>query len=173
MIVARATTGDVVNVFANLAPARAAEACATSFHDDPRHLAHELLMLRQGSAPGHVELWAFLEREEALAICGFVQFGPGLAGMIWVATPRWREHAIASHRWWRQFFVPQVLHKFRRVEFTAAAADDDSRRWLAFVGFTEEGIAYRQSKRGEDFVHFAWLNPDPAFGVQQASVPHV
>lgn len=159
-VVARASTADVLHVFANLAAERAAEATATSFHEDPRHLAHELLLLRQGAAPGHVELWS-LSGAQALAICGFAQSGPGIASMIWVATPAWRAHAIAAHRWWREYFVPMVLHKFRRVEFLALASDADSRRWLAFVGFTEEGIAYRAGKRGEDFVHFAWLNPDP------------
>lgn len=163
--VARASNGDVIKVFAALSAARAAEATATSFHTDPSFLAHELLILRQGAAPGHVELWALLDDDWPVAICGFATFGPGLAGMIWVATPAWPAIAVPSHRWFRRYFVPEVLEKFRRVEFTALASDLASRRWLGFVGFTEEGLAYRQGKRGEDFVHFAWLNPDPACGV--------
>lgn len=157
----RASTADVLYVFGDLSPVRAAEATATSFHDSPRHLAHELLLLRQGAAPGHVEVWTLFWGDAPAALCGFAQYGPGSAGMIWVAGRNWPYIKMAAHRWWRNFFVPEVLHKFRRVEFLALAADADSRRWLAFVGFTEEGIAYRAGKRGEDFVHFAWLNPDP------------
>lgn len=161
--VRRATTADVLAVFGNLAPARAAEATATAFHDDPRHLAHELLIVRNGAPPGHVELWALVEGDAAIAICGYAAFGPGLAGMVWVATARWRDFVWSTHRWFRGYFEPQVLRRFRRVEFTSLAADQVSRRWLAVLGFTEEGLAYRQGKRGEDFVHFAWLNPDPDF----------
>lgn len=156
-----ATIADVLAVFNALAPERALEATASSWHDDPQFLAHELLIFRKGAAPGHCELWALCAGELPVAICGFVQSGPGAAAMVWVATARFHDVRMAAHRWWRQFFVPLVLCKFRRVEFVAAA-DHASRRWLAFVGFTEEGIAYRAGKRGEDFVHFAWLNPDPA-----------
>jgi hypothetical protein len=157
-VVERASVGDVVTVFERLSPARAAEATASSHHDDPQFLAHELLLLRQGSPPGHVGLWALCDDFEPLAICGFVQFGPGLAGMIWAATPAWPRLALSSHRWWRRTFVPQVLCRFRRVEFCSLAEDLSSRRWLKRLGFTEEGIAYRQGKRGEDFVHMAWVN---------------
>lgn len=160
-VVRKASTAEIVNVFASLSPERGAEACATSFHDDPRHIGHELLMLRQGSPPGHVALWALCDDDWPVAICGVVQFGPGLAGMIWVATERWRrDFVIASHRWWRRYFAPEVLALFRRVEFTALASDAGSRAWLGWLGFTEEGIAYKQGKRGEDFVHFAWVNPN-------------
>lgn len=157
-----ATNGDVLHVFRNLAEARAAEALATSFHVNPVHLAHELLILRNGSPPGHVILYALRDGEEPLAICGAITFGPGLAGMTWVTMPGWKRIAISSHRWWRDFFVPGVLRRYRRVEFTALEADHHSREWLRLVGFTEEGVAYRQGKHGENFVHFAWLNPDPA-----------
>lgn len=160
--IVRASVADVLAVFRALEPERVAEATASSWHDDPQFLAHELLMARSGAPPGHIELWALCDDDWPVAICGFLQSGPGAASMVWVATARFRDVRIAAHRWWRQFFVPTVLCKFRRVEFVSLASDQASRRWLAFVGFTEEGIAYRAGKRGEDFVHCAWLNPDPA-----------
>lgn len=165
----RASTADVLDVFRALAPERAAEATASSWHDDPMHTAHELLIYRQGAPAGHVELWALCDDERPVAICGYVQGGPGRASMVWIATARFRDVKIAAHRWWRAFFVPLVLHKFRRVEFLSLAADQASRRWLAYVGFTEEGLVYRHGKRGEDFVRFAWLNPDGAVPKE----PHV
>lgn len=165
-IVARtARDAEIVNVFARLAPARAAELTASAWYDDAGQLAAELVMLREAH-PHRVELVSLfgLESTQALAIVGVIAFGPGLGGMVWAATPDWTPHAIPSHRWWRKVFVAETLARYRRVEFTALASDADSRRWLAGLGFTEEGIAYRQGKRGEDFVHFAWVNPDRSIG---------
>jgi hypothetical protein len=155
-----ATTADVLRVFGHVVAMRVPEMTATSFHDDPSHLAHELLILRKGAPANHVTLYALCDGDWPAAICGTVLFGPGFAGMVWVATPGWRAITISTHRWWRQVFVPCELMRYRRVEFTALAADAKGRRWLKFIGFTEEGIAYRQGKCGEDFVHCAWINPN-------------
>jgi hypothetical protein len=52
-----------------------------------------------------------------------------------------------------------VLDAYRRVEFMGGT-DEASRRWCRSVGFTEEGVAHSYGRRGEDFTHFAWLNPN-------------
>lgn len=169
MIVHTATPTYIHHVFRHLAPERAAEMTATSWSDTPDVLGRDLETLCHASAhEGRPVLMFMLRapRELPCAIVGVVPFGPGLGGMIWAATPEWPAIALPSHRWWRTYFVPEVLRKhYRRVEFTALASDAASRRWLKLLGFTEEGIAYRQGKRGEDFLHLAWLNPDPEIGL--------
>lgn len=169
MIFVEASEADIRKVFAAVPPARAAELTATAWHDDPQRLAEELILTLthlddRGRRAPMFSLCTAAAGLEARAIIGCVPFGPGLAGMIWAATEQWQFMALPSHRWWRRTFVPLVLSQYRRVEFTALAADAASQRWLAGLGFTEEGIAYRQGKRGEDFVHFAWINPDYAVG---------
>lgn len=169
MIASSASDAEIHAVFSRVAPERAAELTATAWHDSPARLAEELVLLRY-SYPQRpqVPLWALFGSEpRPAAIVGVLPFGPGIGGMVWVATPEWAPIALSSHRWWRKFFVPEVLGTFRRVEFTALAADRESRRWLSGLGFTEEGIAYRQGKRGEDFVHCAWVNPDRTVGVSR------
>lgn len=165
MIARDARDGDIRNVFARLELARKAELTATAWHDSTAVLAEELITLRTIRRVETTICALFGDTVLPLAIVGVIPFGPGLGGMIWAATPEWAPIAIPSHRWWRRFFVPEVLGKYRRVEFTALASDKDSRRWLSGLGFTEEGIAYRQGKRGDDFVHCAWVNPDRAIGV--------
>lgn len=168
MIILSASETDIVSVFSRLAPARAAELTATSWHDDARETARELIrvLAHQDDLGRRPPVFALFPDDdlEPAAVVGVLPFGPGLGGMIWAATPVWPEVALPSHRWWRTNFVPGVLGTFRRVEFTALRSDLASRRWLATLGFTEEGVAYRQGKRGEDFVHLAWVNPDPAVG---------
>jgi len=169
MIVHAASETCIRHVFRHLPPERVAEMSATSWQDNAELIGQDLVMLCQASAHEGRPVPMFMLRpngELPCAIVGVVPFGPGLGGMIWAATPEWPDLAIASHRWWRTFFLPKVLQPvYRRVEFTALAGDDASRRWLKLLGFTEEGIAYRQGKRGEDFVHCAWLNPDPKVGL--------
>ena len=165
MIVRPAIGADIFAVFRMLTPERAAEMTASTFHDSPRQLAEELCAVI-GMRPCTMIALHAADAVWPAAIVGVVPFGPGLGGMIWAATAFWPELALASHRWWRAVFVPDVLcPQFRRVEFTALASDTGSRRWLKVLGFTEEGTAYRQGKRGEDFVHMAWLNPDVTVGV--------
>ncbi|HZU87919.1 MAG TPA: hypothetical protein VE993_01555 [Stellaceae bacterium] len=166
MIVVAASDNAIRHVFAGLAAERLAEMTATAWHDDPDRLAAELIavrdVLRANGRPA--PLYAMV-RDLPFAIVGVLAYGPGLGGMIWAARADAPLTTLSGYRWWHGFFVPHVLGKFRRVEFTAAAADQKSRVWLKSVGFTEEGLAYRQGKRGEDFVHFAWLNPDPQAGI--------
>lgn len=165
-----ASDDDVRHVFSGLTDDRIAEMTATAFHSDAVATAEQLLLIRP-----HAMLYALSprrdiradgERKPAFAIAGVVTFGPALGGMIWAPTPAFAQQKHGVHHWWRVYFVPHVLQRhYRRVEFTALASDYASRRWLKILGFTEEGTAYRQGKRGEDFVHCAWLNPDRTIGV--------
>ena len=172
MIVARtAFDAEIAYVLSRQSPARGAELTATAWHDSVAQLASEIAMLRQARPEAPVfSLFrhGFGASTVPCAIVGVLPYGPGWGGMIWAATPEWPDIALGSHRWWRRFFVPDVLGRYRRVEFTALKSDLPSRRWLAGLGFTEEGVAYRQGKRGEDFVHFAWVNPDHSVGIAHA-----
>jgi hypothetical protein len=168
MMVCSAGQKHIFDVFRRLAPARAAELTATAWHDDPEKLARDLVVVQESLAyDGHApHLFALLDDVyQPFAIVGVVQLGPGLGAMIWAEAGA-AAAALPGHRWWRTYFVPCVMERhYRRIEFTALADNAEDRRWLKILGFTEEGIAYRQGKRGEDFIHFAWLNPDPTVGV--------
>jgi len=170
MMVRIASEGDIRFVFNRLPAERAAEMTASAFHDDASVLAEELVTIR--AVKGDLApVFALCNHAGALlyppsAIVGVIPFGPSLGGMVWAATEKWPSIAMASHRWWRSHFIGILLKKhYRRVEFTALASDTASRRWLKVLGFTEEGTAYRQGKRGEDFIHCAWLNPDRTVGI--------
>jgi hypothetical protein len=169
MIVHEASDSQILHVFARVRPDRAAEITATAWHDDPQRLAIELNILRRSCAEeGRPAPIFTITNDDHLpqAILGVLPFGPALGGMIWATTEDWPPLALPSHRWWRVYFLPHVLEPhYRRVEFTALASDHPTRRWLKTLGFTEEGTAYRQGKRGEDFIHCAWLNPDPTVGI--------
>lgn len=165
MIARPASNAEIASVFSRLAQARKVELTATAWHDSALLLAGEIGTLQRGPNPGPMFALFGLDSTVPVAIVGVLPFGPGWGGMIWAATPEWPAIAISSHRWWRRFFVPSVLGRYRRIEFTALQSDVDSRKWLVGLGFTAEGTAYRQGKRGEDFVHFAWVNPDPTIGV--------
>jgi hypothetical protein len=169
VIVHEASDSQILHVFARVQPERGAELTATAWHADPQRIGIELNILRRSCAEEGRPAPIFTITDDdhlPLAIVGVLPFGPGLGAMIWATTEDWPILALPSHRWWRAYFMQIVLEPYyRRVEFTALASDTASRRWLKSLGFTEEGVAYRQGRRGEDFIHCAWLNPDPTVGV--------
>jgi hypothetical protein len=151
---------DIRRVVLNMRELSAREAFASRKDDDRDRLAREMCQL----APA--DLFAFGRINPApgvdfaaCALLGCHPVAPGVGTMLWLATDEWPAIAIPSHRFWRRHFVPHVLSKYRRVEFMGGT-DDASRRWCRSVGFTEEGTAYRYGRRGEEFIHFAWLNPN-------------
>lgn len=176
MIVRAAEDDDIRFVLERAAPERVAEMMATHWQDDPAYLCAELVCLKNAPVPAGREacrIFAMVHDPDAsrcpFAIVGVLPFGPGWGGMIWAAIAGAPLRTLSGYRWWRDYFVGKVLAEhYRRVEFTALASDIESREWLKSVRFTEEGIAYRQGKRGEDFVHFAWVNPDPTVGILPA-----
>lgn len=166
IVVRHASRFDLDFVLGRVSPARAAELTATAWHDEPRHMAEEIEYVLTIVHPATPHFVFAMEDGSPFAIVGVLAFGPGFGGMIWAAVDGAPLRTLSGYRWWHSYFVPHVLEKYyRRVEFTALAADEDTRAWLQSVRFTAEGIAYRQGKRGEDFVHYAWSNPDPTVGV--------
>lgn len=164
---APASEDDISHVVLNMREASAREAFASRPDDSREGLARDLITVRrlidaknQGS-PGAWELFVFKGGGVPAALIGAAPgaFVGAAAHMLWLATDDWPAIAIASHRWWHHHFVPEVLSQYRRVEFLGGA-DEASRRWCQSVGFTPEGIAYRHGKAGEDFVRFAWTNPN-------------
>jgi len=102
---------------------------------------------------------AWAENGFPVALCGCGPTGSDTAAMLWIATDDWPRLWLATRRWWVRTFVPEVLARFRRVEFLAGA-DEASRRWCRSVGFTGGELVYRHGRNGEDFVRFSWENPN-------------
>jgi hypothetical protein len=139
----------------------ALEAFASRPDDDRERMAREfcaLLPALKIFVLG-LEVPDYPVRFEPMALISAGPVAVGVGTMLWIATDDWPLIALPTHRWFFRVFRPTVMGKYRRVEFMGGA-DPVSRRWCASVGFTEEGTAYKYGKRGEDFVYFAWLNPE-------------
>lgn len=112
------------------------------------------------AAPGAIAMRMIGDAEgEPACLIGVFRAGPGRATMLFLANDRAPGLLMPAHRWWKRAFVPEVLSRFRRVEFTGSLPDTPSGRWLVWCGFACEGIARRYGKAGEDFAHWAWVNP--------------
>jgi hypothetical protein len=159
-VVRPADARDVRHVIVNMRELSAREAFASRDDDDRDRLADDFCAVLPGLtiyALCYETGWA--ENGKPCALVGCHGIGAGLGTILWVATDEWPPLMVPSHRFWRHHFMPKVMAKFRRVEFLGGI-DAGSRRWLASLGFTEEGVAYRYGKNGEDFIHFAWVNPE-------------
>ncbi len=157
MMVRFASAADLVTICGNLRPADAAELVASNFESDPVEIG---LRLASGLDNAVLRLTLAANDGDAVAFIGFWLIAPGVGSAMMVATPRFREIAVAAHRFCKQTVMDKSCGStFRRVECRAMAAHTLSRAWLARLGFAEEGILRRVGRGGEDFVQMAWLNP--------------
>jgi hypothetical protein len=156
---------DVTRVVLNMRALSAAEVFASRADDDPAKLADEICHICNPAAPTSVDIYALGRAHgpgaefTAAALLGCAPVTPDLGAMLWIATDDWPAIAIPTHRFWRRHFVPNILAKYGRIEILGGI-DPASRRWCRSLGFTEEAVVYAHGKRGEDFIRFAWHNPD-------------
>lgn len=170
MIVRRATEDDIDHVVLNMRDLSASEAFASRAENSRWQLAYDLRV----AARAALIMRAFAGHDGvAIALVGIAWTGPGRGGILFVATEDFPTIGLDVHRWWRRHFMPVVMAKFRRVEFTGSTPDTTSGRWLASLGFACEGIARSYGKRGEDFGHWAWVNPHWRATTVDASAPAV
>jgi hypothetical protein len=153
MIQRDATDADIRHVCLNMRDESAGEAFA-SVDCGRERLASDL-----ASVKDRLQLGALLDEMVPAALVGLVQICPGRASIMFLATGRFPNIAIAAHRWWTRHYVPGVLNGYRRVEFTGSLPGTRSGRWLVAVGFQCEGIARSYGRRGEDLAHWSWINP--------------
>lgn len=156
MIVRPSTASDIVHIVTTMRDLSAAEAFASRGTEDRSALAREII-----AAADRALLVRTLAHDTGvpIALVGLAWTGPGRAGILFLATDSFPRIAAATHRWFCRRFMPETLAKFRRVEFTGSAPDTASGRWLASLGFFCEGVATAYGKHGEDFGHWAWINP--------------
>lgn len=157
MIVRTATAADVVGVVLNLREADAREVYAGRFDGDPFSLVEDI----EARRPFSISLQALCEDDgEPVALLGVWIAGPGLGEALMLATDDWPSIAAAAHRYVLRRFLPFVcVPNLRRMQCRCWAGHTVARRWLARLGFVEEGIARRLGKGGEDFIHCAWFPP--------------
>lgn len=98
---------------------------------------------------------------EPVMVIGAWLITPGVASVSLFGTDQWLTVARPAYVWGKREFIPCVLEpNVRRAETRVIDRPDMSRAWLARIGFVEEGVARAFGKRGEDFVHVAWINKE-------------
>jgi hypothetical protein len=103
---------------------------------------------------------------EPVAVVGVSLVSPGVGIVHMYATDRWREIALAVHRFVVRHVMPSIVAPvFRRLECRALEHHDLAARWLTRLGFRAEGRHPGLGKGGETYVTFGWLNPDFTGGV--------
>lgn len=123
---------------------------------DPDLIAHRMLAAwRVCGIIGQV-----VSLDEPIAFLGVVKLTPtaGSAGLL--ATDRWREVASQYSRTVRRQILPRlVANGMRRVEARTWEEHDDSRRWLKWLGATEECRVPHWGRNDETFIQYVWI-PD-------------
>jgi hypothetical protein len=160
MIVRPATDDDVRHVCLYMRAHNARELFATRFHADRGAIAEEIL----ARSTMCIRLEALCaDNGEAVALAGAWLVGPGVAAVQMLATDAWPAIARAAMRHLRRTFIATVLlPNVRRAETRVLQDRGQPLNWLGWLGFRIEGPAHALGKAGEDFVHLAWIHPDPA-----------
>lgn len=160
MIVLPATEADVRFVVTFMREADRREVYATRWTHEPDDLVADIELSR----PMLIRLDALVADDgEPVALLGVWLKSPGVGTGLMLATDRWAEIAPAAHRYVRRRFLPLVCApNLHRLECHAHVGHAVSRRWLARLGFLEEGVARAFGKSGEDYVHCAWFPPKGA-----------
>lgn len=145
---------DIDHVVTNMRAESASEAFASMAHDDRALLAADVREFAKRCA-----VLALCRELEPAALLATAVVAPGRASLLFLATDAFPSIGAEVHRWWLKHCVPGVLAQFRRVEFIGSLPATPSGEWLKHCGFTCEGIARSHGKNGEDFGHWAWVNP--------------
>lgn len=155
MMVVPASAGDVAYVVTHMRAADRREVYAGRWTDEPADLVADI----EASRVMMIRLEALLAADGLpVALLGVWLKSPGVGIGLMVATDRWGEIAAAAHRYVLRRFLPLACApNLRRLECQAHVEHAVSRRWLARLGFVEEGLARSVGKNGEDFVHLAWF----------------
>lgn len=130
------------------------EVCAELWTFDPDGLAIQLLdVWRVAGAWGQV---ASLEGEPVAQLIAWWRT-PSTVQVSVIATDRWREIVRPFSLHVRHEVIPLLLaHGVKRAECRAMATHEDARRWLTWLGATEECLIPNWGKGGETFVQYAW-----------------
>jgi hypothetical protein len=97
---------------------------------------------------------------EPVAVIGVALASPGVGVVHMFATDRWREVALATHRWVVRVGLPRVAGPvFRRLECRSLEGHDIAGLWLQRLGFTLEGRHPAAGKNGETYLTFGWVSP--------------
>jgi len=104
--------------------------------------------------------WIFWREDtgEPSAVLGAYAMTPAVAGCWAFGTPSWDRVVRGVTRHARRVMVPALLKAgFHRAECRALAKREDTRIWLASLGWKAEAALSEFGIRHEDFTLFAWL----------------
>ncbi len=130
---------------------------ATEENFDPDEIANRLLT--SWRVCGLIGQIASIDNEP-VSFLGVIRYTPtaGSAGLL--ATDRWREIASQYSRHVRRWVLPKLVELgMRRVEARTWEHHDDSRRWLKWLGATEECRVPHWGRNDETFIQYVWI-PD-------------
>ncbi len=90
------------------------------------------------------------DKSAILGVIGCTPTVPGVAEVFVLASKQQTRHPIAFARCVHEE-LSQLCSKYRRIQ---AVTDNDEfhRRWITWLGFTEEGILRSYGLRGQDMV---------------------
>lgn len=120
----------------------------------PDDLAHRLLNAwRVCGVAGHV-----VSLDEPIALAVIVQLTPRAASAGLLATNRWKEIVRPYSVHVKTRFLPSLVERgVRRLEARAWEGHHDARRWLTWMGATEECRVPQWGANGETFIQYGWL----------------
>lgn len=151
-------TADLVrHVALNLRPRDRREVLAIRFSKDPADLVAEWAAMRPATVAEGIVAAA---DGEPVALIGIALVAPAMGSAHMIATNRWPEVAAAAHRFVRRVAFPRLIEPvFRRLECRCLEEHRVARRWLAALGFHEEGRHPALGDAGETYLTLGWVNP--------------
>lgn len=114
--------------------------------------------------------WIFWRGDtgEPAAVLGAYGMTPTCAGCWAFGTDGWPRVVRSVTRHARHVMTPTLLRAgFHRAECRALAKREDTRQWLASLGWRAEAVLSGFGVRHEDFTLFAWLADEQADHLRQ------
>lgn len=98
--------------------------------------------------------------DEPIGVLILLWASPRTASAGFIATDRWREVVRPFSRHVKYTVLPKLVREgVRRAEARAWKDHHDSRRWLEWIGFSEECQIPQWGKNGETFIQYG-IVPD-------------
>jgi len=110
---------------------------------------------------GHPDAIAVRAADEPVCIGAGIEARPNVVTLLFFATDRFPEVAIAVTR----FITRELFPRYRaagvhRVEAVSIDGYDEAHRWIGLLGLKHEAVLRGFGKNGETFHQFAWVSDD-------------
>lgn len=143
-MIERLTIEAAIAVAKNMRPRDRHEICAIANTDDPAQVVSMLQHIR------HIGVVA--GKDEPIAATGVMEMHPGVVSAFLFATPRWREVATSTAKWWKRRLLPHLAASgVHRVQAYSLAGYKEAHDWMSYFGARCEAKLAGYGKDGEDY----------------------